>query len=140
MGKGYLSKRIRQLVKARANGACEYCKFLDKFRTEFDVVDHIIPRAKGGTDELDNLAHCCSYCNGCKGESTEAYDSEGSVIAALFNPRQQAWSHHFRWDDTLTEIIGLTPTGRATVTLLDMNRLPIKRFRKIAIGQGHPPN
>ena len=38
---------------------------------------------------------------------------------ALFHPRQQSWTVHFRWNGPL--LIGLTPTGRATVALLNIN-------------------
>jgi hypothetical protein len=32
-----------------------------------DTVDHIIPRAKGGTDDIDNLVAACLRCNCAKG-------------------------------------------------------------------------
>ena len=43
-------------------------------------------------------------------------------IVPLFNPRQELWIDHFRWNENFTVIIGLTPTGRATVSALRMNR------------------
>ncbi|MCB0916647.1 MAG: HNH endonuclease [Actinobacteria bacterium] len=30
-------------------------------------VDHVIPRSKGGTDDLDNLRPCCLRCNMSRG-------------------------------------------------------------------------
>ncbi len=39
----------------------------------------------------------------------------------MFNPRQQKWSEHFRWTEDSTEIVGITPTGRATIMRLDFN-------------------
>ena len=38
---------------------------------------------------------------------------------ALFNPREQVWAEHFVFRSAL--IVGLTPVGRATVYVLDMN-------------------
>ena len=40
-------------------------------------VDHILPRARGGSDELDNLALACGWCNRYKSSYTSIYDVEG---------------------------------------------------------------
>jgi hypothetical protein len=40
----------------------------------------------------------------------------------LFHPNQQEWAEHFAWNDDATEIMGLTPIGRATIAALKMNR------------------
>lgn len=45
---------------------CQYC-----WKNGKDVsleVDHIIPKAKGGTDEFNNLITCCRECNIWKGK------------------------------------------------------------------------
>jgi hypothetical protein len=39
----------------------------------------------------------------------------------LFNPRQDSWKEHFAWAADRIRIVGQTPTGRATVALLDLN-------------------
>nr|MDH3082582.1 HNH endonuclease [Bacillus subtilis] len=39
-------------------------------------IDHIIPQASGGTDDIDNLQLLCSPCNGAKGAlSTDEFSS-----------------------------------------------------------------
>lgn len=38
----------------------------------------------------------------------------------MFRPRGQVWGHHFRWEGAV--VVPLTPTGRATVVALAMNR------------------
>ncbi len=40
-------------------------------------------------------------------------------MVALFNPREQVWVEHFAFRGA--RIMGLTPVGRATVQVLDMN-------------------
>jgi hypothetical protein len=40
-------------------------------------------------------------------------------VAPLFNPRLHSWTEHFAWDGDI--IVGRTPTGRATIRLLNMN-------------------
>lgn len=53
----------------------------------------------------------------------------------LFNPRQDSWERHFTIDVS-GHIIGLTPTGRATVRLLNMNGIPQLNLRQILIAGG----
>lgn len=60
-----LSKRVRFDVFKRDEFACQYCG-----RRVPDVVlevDHIIPIAEGGGDELENLITSCFDCNRGKG-------------------------------------------------------------------------
>ncbi|WP_202803614.1 hypothetical protein [Spirulina subsalsa] len=58
----------------------------------------------------------------------------------LFNPRQNQWSEHFTWSKNGTEIIGLTPCGRATVLALNLNNPIAVTVRKQWVSAGwHPP-
>jgi hypothetical protein len=47
----------------------------------------------------------------------------------LFHPRRQVWHEHFTWSADATRIEGITPTGRATVVALRMNRAMIVAAR-----------
>ena len=59
---------------------------------------------------------------------------------ALFNPRTQSWPDHFGWSDDGTQIIGLTPIGRATVVALRLNNeFIVPARRQWAIAGWHPP-
>ena len=42
-------------------------------------------------------------------------------VADLFHPRRHPWQEHFRFDEETGSLLGLTPTGRATVARLQMN-------------------
>jgi hypothetical protein len=46
-------------------------------------------------------------------------DPDTNTMVALFSPRADVWSEHFLVRDG--HILGLTPTGRATARLLNMN-------------------
>lgn len=47
---------------------CVYCK--RPFKSASDkTIDHLIPKAKGGTDELENLVVACKDCNQWKGDT-----------------------------------------------------------------------
>ena len=82
-------------------------------------VEHIIARQHGGDDALSNLALACPDCNAYKGPNLTSIDPETGKVVALFNPRQSSWTDHFSFQGPV--IVGLTPTGRATLRLLYMN-------------------
>ena len=59
-------KSERFKIFKRDNFACVYCgrnSFEDKVKLH---VDHLIPRAKGGSNKINNLVTSCQSCNNCK--------------------------------------------------------------------------
>jgi hypothetical protein len=59
----------------------------------------------------------------------------------LFDPRRQSWPEHFRWVAGGTLIEGVTPTGRATVATLQLNRSVLVSARRNWVDVGwHPPS
>lgn len=129
MTKVYISLALRELVIRRAKGCCEYCRTPGRYSPEVFEVEHVLPVSAGGQTTPDNLALACPACNRYKGSRQTATDPETGVDIPLFNPRAQRWQDHFRWSDDLIEIVGQTPTGRATVSLLHMNRPAVCHFR-----------
>lgn len=140
MAKTPVSANFKQVVIKRSKGFCEYCKCPSDFSTELFSIEHIIPRSKNGSNELDNLAYACIGCNIYKFDKTEFTDVVSQTLYPLFNPRKMNWTDHFIWDESLTVMIGKTAFGRATIEALKLNRRPIKNLRRalIAIGE-HPP-
>jgi hypothetical protein len=88
-------------------------------------IEHIRPKACGGPTEEANLWLSCPACNNYKNDRTSAADPETGVNCELFNPRTQTWAEHFRWVDGGLRIVGLTPTGRATASLLRLADDPL---------------
>jgi hypothetical protein len=82
-------------------------------------LEHVVPASRGGATELENLAWACPGCNLHKSDRLDAYDPDSGLTVPLFHPRAYAWHEHFTWDDY--HIVGLTATGRATVTALNLN-------------------
>lgn len=132
------SRRAR--VSERAGERCEYCRSPEYIGTQSYAVEHILPWEQGGTSNLDNLALSCLGCNGHKYVKREAQDPATGESVPLFHPRQQLWRDHFTWNEDTTLVIGLTPTGRATVEALKLNRPEVVRFRRVLFLSGdHPP-
>jgi HNH endonuclease len=90
-------------------------------------MEHILARQHGGPTELNNLAWCCQRCNAQKGPNLTGIDPDTSLLVALFNPRQDKWDEHFSQNDL--RINGVTPKGRATAWLLEMNSEERIRWR-----------
>lgn len=140
MSKTKISPEQRVRVAENAGYQCGYCLTQEIVIGMPLVVDHIIPEAKGGTSEDDNLWLACRRCNEFKGVQTSALDPETGETAMLFNPRTQVWSSHFTWTEDGTLIIGFTPVGRATVEALKLNNEYVVRSRRRWVSTGwHPP-
>ena len=109
---------LRRVVRERAGNRCEYCGLSqDELPLITFHIDHVISRQHGGGDDSDNLCESCHWCNFNKGPNL-ATVVDGDLVP-LFNPRTQLWDEHFALRGDLN--VGLTPTGRGTVRLLDMN-------------------
>jgi len=106
-------------VGVRAGGRCEYCRMHQALQGATFHVEHIRPRSRGGSSDLDNLAWCCPGCNLHKADRVEARDPESDADAPLFHPRRDVWSEHFLWHDF--SLVGRTPSARATIAARDLN-------------------
>jgi len=112
---------LRETVRQRAVGRCEYCRLPDVALTSEDFhVEHIIARKHGGKDDLENLAWACIYCNLYKGPNAASFDPDTGTLTPLFHSRRERWDDHFRVDDN-ARILGRTAVGRTTAWLLAMN-------------------
>lgn len=135
-----VTSRQKRIVRERAGGLCEYCRSQISFSTHDFSVEHIVPLHRGGESTLDNLALACQGCNNCKYTKTTAPDPVTDKLTPLFHPRRDKWTDHFVWSDDSTRIVGRTPTGRATVEALQLNRESLLNFRNILYAAGkHPP-
>jgi hypothetical protein len=133
-----ISAQLRAQVRSRDKNRCAYCRTLDELTVTTFEVDHIVPLSACGNTVLDNLCLACPACNRHKGARQSAPDPDTDQIVPLYHPRQQKWSTHFAWSTDMTKIVGLTPTGRATVAALRMNRPQIVRLRRLWVKMGHP--
>jgi hypothetical protein len=119
MARPHIPKQLRRLVIERARECCEYCLIPQLPDSARHQIDHLISLKHGGLTVIENLALACLYCNLLKGSDIAAFDPVQNIIVPLFNPRTQDWRDHFQLAGAY--IIGLTPTGRATVELLRLN-------------------
>jgi HNH endonuclease len=135
-----ISEAVRARVRASAQDRCGYCQSLQKYVLGILEIEHIIPKAAGGSDEEENLWLACRLCNSYKGIQTQGQDPESDRNVKLFNPRFQQWARHFTWINNGTHIEGSTACGRATVIAMQLNNPYAVPVRQAWISAGWHPS
>jgi hypothetical protein len=125
----------RRIVRQRAQDRCEYCRLPQSSQPFVTFhIEHVRARVHGGTDDHHNLCVACDRCNAYKGTNLSGVDPETGQIERLFDPRHQEWSEHFELQGPY--ILGSTPTGRTTVSVLMMNEGRRVQLRAELIARG----
>jgi len=114
-----MDRRLRDQVWQRAVSCCEYCQMPQQFTEAPHEIDHVVAEKHRGKTTLDNLALACFPCNNHKGPNIAGVDPATGGLTRLFNPRCDHWEQHFAWRGPI--LAGLTPVGRATVEVLEIN-------------------
>ena len=96
--------------------------------------DHVIAIKHRGPTVESNLAYSCAMCNSFKGTDLSSIDSTTGSLVRLFNPRLDDWPTHC--EIIGGRIVGLTPEGRVTVELLQMNRPDMVQLRRFLAASG----
>jgi hypothetical protein len=138
-GKARVPRRLRDRVAMTAGHRYGYCRTPESITGFRLSTEHIIPEAKGGQTIESNLWLACHACNEFKGARIHVEDPATRKRVRLWNLRRQKWHDHFSWSDDGTEILGLTPCGRATVAGLQLNRPELVAARSLWVQVGWWP-
>ena len=84
LASGIISGSVRYKVLLRAKNRCESCGISSSKKAL--EVDHIIPRSKGGKDELSNFQALCYTCNSQKSNKD---DTNFKKILESYNDRKR---------------------------------------------------
>jgi hypothetical protein len=139
MSKTKIPPDLRLKVERAAGHRCGYCLTPQAITGTKMQIEHIVPEVRGGATAEENLWLACVSCNRAKSDRTHANDPVTDRPTRLFNPRTQVWTQHFTWSEDGTEIVGLTPCGRATVEALRMNNDVIVGARSLWVQAGWWP-
>src|SRR5438270_13853818 len=85
-----LAGELAGLVRERADDRCQYCLMHQSLQGASFHVEHIIPRSKGGSSEMANLALACPSCNLHKADRIKAIDPVTGSLVQLFHPIQES--------------------------------------------------
>jgi 5-methylcytosine-specific restriction endonuclease McrA len=107
-------KFSRQNIYARDRYKCQYCG--GRFPTEELTYDHVVPRARGGKTEWENIVTSCMECNRKKGGRTPREASMRLIrkptrptwvpavrITIGFREVPQSWRDYLYWHIELVE-------------------------------------
>ena len=64
VSRGSIPKRLRQEIFRRDMYKCQFCQ--GEFSASELTIDHLVPLALGGLDEMINYVTCCRTCNSQK--------------------------------------------------------------------------
>ena len=89
-----------------------HCAYCGKILVDNDdlTIDHKNPKAKGGTDEMDNLVGCCKSCNQIKADRTvmefrkkliDAANISNAFSGEKYNPNIQFFFEKYSTDDLI---------------------------------------
>lgn len=97
-----------ELVFQKDHFRCVYCDFDG---SSFDgwtflVVDHFVPRSRGGTDTLINLVTACVICNNMKGAF--AFSDLTAARASITQWRAQMREY---WHQNVESLLDAEPTA-----------------------------
>lgn len=92
----YTPVKYRKVILSRKNilrrdtHKCQYCGRSDLPLT----IDHLNPKARGGSDSWENLVAACTKCNNKKGDRTPE-DAKMPLIRKPFKPSHIMFLKHF---------------------------------------------
>jgi hypothetical protein len=134
-----MRRPVRRFVRHRAGQRCEYCRLHESDQPLLPFhLEHIVAKKHHGSNAPANLAWACLECNVAKSSNLSGRDPITGRVVRLFNPRRQRWHRHFAWDGA--RLAGLTPSGRATIDVLDINARHRVELRELLIVAGvFPP-
>ena len=78
-GKKHKSKR--RFLYELQEGRCAYCEL--PFSIDDMTLDHVIPKSKGGSDDIENIVVACRSCNWLKGPH-ETFEEVAVLVASRF--------------------------------------------------------
>ncbi len=135
-----VSPKIDAKIREDAKNRCGYCLLPQEILMGKLEIEHLLPLAAGGTDDIENFWLACSDCNSYKSSKIYVFDSKTERKVRIFNPRTQNWDRHFKFNENKTIIIGKTVCGRATAAALKMNNKQAVIARTLWVEAGwYPP-
>ncbi|MDP9171314.1 MAG: HNH endonuclease [Acidobacteriota bacterium] len=119
-----IESALRQFVRTRADGFCEYCRIPEQFM--------LAERSKARwSDSCRESRFVLRTLQPVKGSDIASIDAETGQLTPLSHPPRDRWEDHYLF--SAGEILALSATGRVTIRLLRMNRPARIKERQLVI-------
>lgn len=134
---------LRWQVVTRAMGRCEACGISSEVRAL--QVDHIVPRSRGGSNDLSNLQALCSLCNQQKldRDETDFHAAHGEIRS--LHAGCAVCDAAAAGDGEALAIVVDLPAGRVVAprrhgaTWLELWQPEVNALRRVELSAGTPP-
>lgn len=123
-----ISAEVRGAVRSAFEGRCGYCGVSETSVGGELEMDHYLPQAAGGSDDIDNLVYACTACNRFKGDYCPVAGTPESL--RLLHPRRDEASAHVVETEN-GRLVGLTPRGWLHIQRLHLNRPQLVELRRL---------
>lgn len=117
-----------EVVRRLYRYTCGYCGTTETDAGSEMTVDHFMPRAVGGSDELDNLVYACWKCNQFKHDYWPTADDLAHERRIL-HPLLDDLAVHLHANEQTGQVQALTATGHFHITTLRLNRSQLVKSR-----------
>ena len=121
-------QKLRSFIFSRSNGKCVYCS------AKATEIDHVIPRANGGTNSVYNLVASCRACNQMKSNLTlkefgKIMNKNFSILVPKRLPKDAAIVQSARnyMIKEITKLVPDTTTYDAWLTKYNRNELGLPK-------------
>ncbi|MEB0001661.1 RNA-guided endonuclease IscB [Cryobacterium sp. 10S3] len=117
---------VREFLLETRGRQCAYCDAADAFLT----IDHIQPRARGGTNRVSNLTLACVACNQAKGAmAVDEFVSDASRLARILSSTRRSLSDAAAVNSTMKALIDALRATHLPVTTHSSARTKYNRAR-----------
>ena len=123
-----ISAETRAAVRTSFGGRCGYCGVSETSVGGELEIDHFLPSAAGGSDDLENLVYACTACNRFKGDYSPASDAPESL--RLLCPKRDDMRAHIA-ETAHGRLLGITPRGWFHIQRLHLNRPQLIEMRHL---------
>src|SRR5437870_1464427 len=121
-----VTRESRAAVRDAFGALCAYCGVSETAVGGELEIDHFLPIAVGGTDDVENLVYACTTCNRFKGDYFAAGDAPESL--RLLHPLRDDLNAHII-ETEHGRLQGITPRGWFHIQRLHLNRAQLIEMR-----------
>jgi hypothetical protein len=137
--KARIPRPLRERVARMAGYRCGYCRTPENIAGFRLSIEHIIPEAKGGQTVEGSSGWHAMHAMNSRARTHPCTGSSHRETCPIVEPAASEVARSFFGSEDGTEILGLTPCGRATIAGLQLSRAELVAARSLWVQVGWWP-